>query len=251
MCIVCFCWCVMKEQVEILIWSKNMSITLILKQLLKLTASGTRQTASKHFFSCSSASRKTFSHATSAQSLFNYTHAITRGVPKSFAQFSLRLDPSQQIVLSRAIEQMRKYVDVLKKCGLEVMTIPAEEHYPDCIFVEDAALVIGQKACLSRPGHTHRRGEVIVLGGDLYLCLAPFLWSGWSMFSATHCRLLSVFLYWFPVSVIYTVLNCLSMIMNLYFSPSSSLSLVPIFTWFMFLTWTNQACPIHFILFLC
>ncbi|KAK7109003.1 N(G),N(G)-dimethylarginine dimethylaminohydrolase 1-like [Littorina saxatilis] len=128
-------------------------------QLLRITASGPLGLSLKHFSSATVHS-KTLSYATSTRSLFNYTHAITRGIPKSFVEHSLKMDTSEQIVLSRALEQMKNYIDVLKRCGLKVITLPADERYPDCLFVEDAALVIGQKACLTRPGHPSRRGEV-------------------------------------------------------------------------------------------
>lgn len=155
------CFNNVKEGVQVPM--QNTSVTMSLKQLLKFTAPGNHRCALKHLCSWPSSSTKTFSYATSAQCPFEYTHAITRGIPKSFEEHSLKMDPSQQIVLSRAIEQLRKYVDVLKECGLEVITIPADEQYPDCVFVEDTALVIGQKACLTRPGHETRRGEVIIL----------------------------------------------------------------------------------------
>ena len=97
------------------------------------------------------------------QSLFDFTHAITRGIPKSFAECAVKSDTSQEIDLSRAVQQMNNYISVLKQCGLKVITLPADEKYPDCLFVEDMAVVIGQKACLTQPGHPSRRGEVMYL----------------------------------------------------------------------------------------
>ncbi|KAK7493226.1 hypothetical protein BaRGS_00015563 [Batillaria attramentaria] len=102
-----------------------------------------------------------------AVSMLNFTHALTRAVPHSFANDALRLDWSKNIVYERAVKQWRKYTEILTKCGLEVVTIPADERYPDCVFIEDSALVIGQRACLTRPGHPNRRGEVQAVKDEL------------------------------------------------------------------------------------
>ena len=149
--------------------SKKMNV----RQLLKIRRTGTQQSLWKHFCSYPSPSTKTASHVAATQSLFDYTHAITREIPKSFPQHSLKMDSSKQIVLSSAIEQLSKYVDILKRCGLVVITIPADEHYPDCVFVEDSALVIGRKACLTKPGHPSRRGEVTLLWPNMP-CISSF-----------------------------------------------------------------------------
>lgn len=59
-----------------------------------------------------------------------------------------------------AREQHKAYVNALEQCGCEVLTLPAEPRYPDSVFVEDPALLIGKAAILARPGAVSRRGEV-------------------------------------------------------------------------------------------
>lgn len=102
--------------------------------------------------------------AARSASLFSFTHAITRALPQSFAEHAIRSDSSKKIEMARAVSQWQNYTAALKKSGLEVVTLPADERYPDCVFVEDTALVVGQKACLLRPGRPSRRGEVQAMG---------------------------------------------------------------------------------------
>jgi dimethylargininase len=52
------------------------------------------------------------------------------------------------------------YVRALEECGLCVETLPPLEDYPDSIFVEDPALVLGNAAIVLRPGAQTRLGEV-------------------------------------------------------------------------------------------
>jgi len=58
-----------------------------------------------------------------------------------------------------ACEQYRAYVAALRKIGLQVDELPAENDYPDSVFVEDTALLSGDMAVLTRPGALSRRGE--------------------------------------------------------------------------------------------
>ncbi|PVD30030.1 hypothetical protein C0Q70_09291 [Pomacea canaliculata] len=70
------------------------------------------------------------------------------------------MDTSHEICLSNAVHQLQHYIESLQRCGVEIITLPANEEAPDSVFIEDTALVIGQRACLTRPALTSRRGEV-------------------------------------------------------------------------------------------
>jgi dimethylargininase len=59
-----------------------------------------------------------------------------------------------------ALKQHGQYIDALEQCGLEVTVMPADENYPDGLFIEDAALVMSGCAVSTRPGASERRGEV-------------------------------------------------------------------------------------------
>ena len=50
------------------------------------------------------------------------------------------------------------YVKTLKSLGIEVTEIKSDPKLPDCVFTEDAAVVCGNKAVVTRLGHPNRRG---------------------------------------------------------------------------------------------
>lgn len=59
----------------------------------------------------------------------------------------------------KALEQHGMYCAALKKCGLELVVLPADSKYPDACFVEDTAIVIDDTVVITRIGHEARRGE--------------------------------------------------------------------------------------------
>ncbi len=59
-----------------------------------------------------------------------------------------------------ALRQWESYVDVFRQRGWEIIAVdPAEEH-ADGVFIEDALVMFGDLAVLTRPGADSRRGEV-------------------------------------------------------------------------------------------
>ncbi|XP_024134849.1 N(G),N(G)-dimethylarginine dimethylaminohydrolase 1 isoform X2 [Oryzias melastigma] len=89
----------------------------------------------------------------------HYTHAIVRGIPASLATEALRTSQAE-VDLDKARGEHDAYVQVLRtRLGLEVVELPADEALPDCVFVEDAAVVCGDTALITRPGAESRRGE--------------------------------------------------------------------------------------------
>ncbi len=89
-----------------------------------------------------------------------FTHAVVRAVPQSLARDALRTG-GLEVDLLKAQKEHGEYVSVLKhRLGLEVLELPADEALPDCVFVEDAAVVCGDTALVSRPGAQSRRREV-------------------------------------------------------------------------------------------
>lgn len=61
---------------------------------------------------------------------------------------------------SLARDQHAGYVEALEKCGCRVTVLPPDPAFPDSVFVEDTALLIGSAAVLTRPGADSRKGEV-------------------------------------------------------------------------------------------
>ena len=49
---------------------------------------------------------------------------------------------------------------IVRDLGLKVVMMEADESLPDCVFVEDPVVVVGEKAILTTPGHISRRKEV-------------------------------------------------------------------------------------------
>ena len=58
-----------------------------------------------------------------------------------------------------ARNQHTNYVSALVDNGVTVTILPADPKHPDCVFVEDQAVVIDGRVLLPVPGHESRRGE--------------------------------------------------------------------------------------------
>ena len=94
--------------------------------------------------------------------LFDFTHSIVR-VPGRSVVGGLRdgdgADPDYDVLLG----EHKAYVSALRAAGVAVDVLPAEEAYPDSIFVEDTALVFGAGAILLKPGAESRAGEAALM----------------------------------------------------------------------------------------
>lgn len=89
------------------------------------------------------------------------THVVVRALPESLAQQALRRTKGDEVDFARAERQHQLYVGVLgSKLGLQVVQLPADESLPDCVFVEDVAVVCEETALITRPGAPSRRKEV-------------------------------------------------------------------------------------------
>ena len=58
-----------------------------------------------------------------------------------------------------ALKQHDAYIEALKKCGVEVTVLEADERYPDSCFVEDPAVITRKCAIITNPGAPSRNGE--------------------------------------------------------------------------------------------
>ncbi|CAM5162096.1 unnamed protein product [Natator depressus] len=89
------------------------------------------------------------------------SHVVVRGLPESLSQHALRIEKGPEVDFARAEREHQLYVAVLKnKLGLQVLELPADESLPDCVFVEDVAVVCEETALITRPGAPSRRKEV-------------------------------------------------------------------------------------------
>jgi len=98
--------------------------------------------------------------------------ALVRGVPASFDRAIVR-DRGRAPLVDLARSQHAAYREALQAAGYEVTTLDPDEDHPDCVFVEDTAVVVGDVAVITRPGAPSRRGETEpvahALGADLDL----------------------------------------------------------------------------------
>lgn len=99
--------------------------------------------------------------------------AIVRKVSSSFENALANFFGSGPTDLDEAFAQHAAYVNKLVEFGVLVKEIPSHSDYPDCCFVEDHAIVVGDSVLLTNAGHDSRLGErkeiEEALGEDLNL----------------------------------------------------------------------------------
>nr|CAD7256703.1 unnamed protein product [Timema shepardi] len=82
-----------------------------------------------------------------------FTHAVVCRIPLSFRTRG-------EIELEEAKRQHEAYVRLLRELGLDVIELPPDETLPECMFVEDTAIVCNGLALITRPGAQNRAKEV-------------------------------------------------------------------------------------------
>jgi dimethylargininase len=63
------------------------------------------------------------------------------------------------IDLDIALRQHAGYRRMLERCGAAVETLDSNRHLPDCVFIEDTAIILDEIAILCSMGHPSRRDE--------------------------------------------------------------------------------------------
>lgn len=86
-------------------------------------------------------------------------HALLRGISAGFERAVIS-DRGRPPEVSVARDQHAVYQAHLEQAGYDVTVIPGDDAYPDCVFIEDTAVVIGGTALITRPGDDSRLGEV-------------------------------------------------------------------------------------------
>src|SRR5688500_5884336 len=92
------------------------------------------------------------------------THALVRCLPRSYVDYYANL--GKAIDAARADEQHRDYVRALEEAGLTVAYVDDDENLPDCVFIEDTAVVWNGHALRARTCQ-HRAGEPVAVGAAL------------------------------------------------------------------------------------
>jgi len=103
--------------------------------------------------------------------------ALVRAVPASFVDALCASRPVEsgglggrtapQIDVALARSQHAAYTAALRACGVAVELLPADDACPDCVFVEDTAVVVGDVALVTRPGAPSRRAETTAIAAAL------------------------------------------------------------------------------------
>jgi dimethylargininase len=96
--------------------------------------------------------------------------AITRGVSRNIANGQVTHVERVPLDYEIARTQHAQYVALLRELRCDVVELPADDAYPDCVFIEDTAIVLEDVAVITRPGANSRRGEVDAVAD----ALAPF-----------------------------------------------------------------------------
>lgn len=93
-----------------------------------------------------------------------HTIAIAREIPDSFldalvSHHSPNGASSEDVSLDLSRQQHEKYLAELRK-HIPTLSLPPLSNHPDCLFVEDSVVAIGDTAVITQMGHPSRRREV-------------------------------------------------------------------------------------------
>ena len=85
--------------------------------------------------------------------------ALVRNIPSSYTKALARFFGAGPTDVELARRQQQHYVDTLEANGVRVHRLDADENHPDCMFVEDQAVVVDGHMLLPVPGHPSRVAE--------------------------------------------------------------------------------------------
>ena len=85
--------------------------------------------------------------------------ALVRAPATTLAKGQVTHVKRRVVKLEKAEQQWDAYVAALEAEGFRTLQIDADDAHPDCVFVEDAVVMLGQLAIVTSPGAETRRGE--------------------------------------------------------------------------------------------
>ena len=89
--------------------------------------------------------------------------ALVRSPSSRLAEGLVTHIARQPVDLAVARKQWEAYVDALRGAGWQIRDVPAADDCPDSVFVEDAVVVFGDLAVVTRPGAPSRQPEIEVM----------------------------------------------------------------------------------------
>ncbi|MCU1415669.1 MAG: dimethylarginine dimethylaminohydrolase [Microbacteriaceae bacterium] len=85
--------------------------------------------------------------------------ALVRAPATTLAKGQVTHVKRRVVKLEKAEQQWDAYVAALEAEGFRTLQIDADDAHPDCVFIEDAVVMLGQLAIVTSPGADSRRGE--------------------------------------------------------------------------------------------
>jgi dimethylargininase len=85
--------------------------------------------------------------------------ALVRAPASTLAKGQVTHVKRRVVKLERAEQQWDGYVAALEAEGFTTLQIDADDEHPDCVFIEDTVVMLGQVAIVASPGAEVRRGE--------------------------------------------------------------------------------------------
>ena len=85
--------------------------------------------------------------------------ALVRAIPNSYKSALANFFGSGPQDIDLANTQHKQYCEALESCGVSVTMLEADHNHPDCLFVEDQAVIVDGHVLLPVPGHPSRVAE--------------------------------------------------------------------------------------------
>ena len=85
--------------------------------------------------------------------------ALVRAPATTLAKGQVTHVKRRVVRLEKAEQQWDAYVAALEAEGFRTLQIDADDAHPDCVFIEDTVVMLGQLAVVTSPGAESRRGE--------------------------------------------------------------------------------------------
>ncbi|MDQ1546494.1 MAG: dimethylargininase [Actinomycetota bacterium] len=85
--------------------------------------------------------------------------AIVRAPATTLAKGQVTHVKRRVVKFDKAEQQWEAYVAALEAEGFRTLQIDADDEHPDCVFVEDTVVMLGQVAVITSPGAESRKGE--------------------------------------------------------------------------------------------
>ena len=91
------------------------------------------------------------------------SRALTRDISPNFTKALANYFGTGPTDVDASREAHANYIAALRENGVDVEILPGLDEYPDCTFVEDAAVVVDDAVVIPYMGHPSREGEQVAI----------------------------------------------------------------------------------------